>query len=78
MELASKEKLSETDKVRLKQLREELKDVDMSVRARDPLYKDFIKAMWANEEFSGNSKMSYSRPNNRKREIDLLFRRWRK
>jgi predicted ATPase len=49
--LATKEQLSDGDKLRLKQLREELKDVDMSTRARDPLYKDFIRAMWANEEF---------------------------
>jgi ABC-type multidrug transport system ATPase subunit len=50
-ELGAKEQLSDEDKLRLKQLRVELKDVDMSVRARDPLYKEFIKAMWANEEF---------------------------
>jgi predicted ATPase len=50
-ELASKEMLSDKDKVRLKELRDELKEVDMSARARDPLYKDFIKAMWANEGF---------------------------
>jgi ABC-type multidrug transport system ATPase subunit len=50
-DLAAKEQLSDQDKVRLAELREALKDVDMSARARDPLYKEFIKALWASEEF---------------------------
>lgn len=50
-DLAAKDQLTEEDKARLAELRESLKDVDMSSRARDPLYPEFIKALWASEEF---------------------------
>lgn len=50
-DLSVKEHLSQQDKGRLAQLRDELKEVDMSGRARDPLYNDFVKALWNTGEF---------------------------
>lgn len=50
-DLAAKEQLTERDKLRLAELREALKNVDMSSRARDPLYGEFVKALWAREGF---------------------------
>jgi predicted ATPase len=44
-DLEVKMDLTEEDKQRLAELRKELKDVDISARVRDPLFRDFVKAM---------------------------------
>jgi predicted ATPase len=66
-ELAVKEQLSDKDKLRLKQLREELKDIDMSGRTRDPLYKDFIKALWSSEGFQATQDVVLTAEQQKKR-----------
>lgn len=50
-DLAVKENLTERDKQRLVELRDELKDLDMSTRVRDPLFREFVRALTTNEEF---------------------------
>jgi predicted ATPase len=51
-DLSIKDELTGEEKNRLAELRDQLKDVDMSARARDPLYRDFIRALWAKGEFN--------------------------
>ena len=50
-DLSIKENLTQEDKHRLEELRRELEDIDPSARIRDPLYREFIKALWARGEF---------------------------
>jgi predicted ATPase len=50
-DLAVKENLSEAEKGRLRELRKALEKVDLSGRVRDPLYREFVKALWTKGEF---------------------------
>ena len=44
-DLAVKEDLTNEEKQRLGELRKQLQDIDLSSRVRDPLFRDFIRAM---------------------------------
>ena len=70
-DLATKQQLSDDDKLRLAELRDALKDVDMSARARDPLYRDFIQALWTKGEFQ-ETRDAVLTPNSKERGVDSL------
>lgn len=50
-DLETKHDLTDKDKIRLAELRERLQDVDMSTRFRDPLFREFTRALMSNEDF---------------------------
>ncbi|MDQ3685631.1 MAG: AAA family ATPase [Acidobacteriota bacterium] len=52
-ELAIKEKLTDTDRSRLRDLNEELDRLDFTTTTRDPLYEPYIKAMTKAEKEEG-------------------------
>jgi hypothetical protein len=59
-DLSVKENLTDEDKRRLSELREALHGLDLSSRVRDPMFRDFVKALTAEESQTTRKQSGHS------------------